>query len=212
LRQAHPDPTLAALSLSAVLDHLSCIVEALDDKPILIGHSMGGLIAQILLQRELAAAAVAIDSAPPQGVFTAKWSFIKANWGNINPFVSKSIPLAMSFEQFQYAFVNSLPLDQQIAAYEEFVVPESRRIPAESLTATARIDFRKPGAPLLIVAGSNDHIIPASLNYSNFTKYQRPHSITDFKEFPGRTHWVIGQDGWEEVADHVSAWLDKVSK
>ena len=153
-----------------------------------------------------------IDSAPPQGVFAARWTFIKANWPNINPFVSKNMPLTMSFDQFQYAFVNSLPLAKQQAAYEEFVVPESRRVPAESLTSTARIDFHKPGAPLLLVAGSSDHIIPASLNYSNFAKYKRPGSVTDVKEFPGRTHFTIGQDGWEEVADYVSTWLDKVLK
>jgi len=89
-------------------------------------------------------------------------------------------------------------------------VPESRRVPAESLTSTARIDFRKPGAPLLMIAGSQDHIIPPSLNRSNFAKYRRPESITEFKEFPGRTHFIIGQSGWEEVADHVSSWLDRV--
>ena len=211
LRRNHPDPKLAALTLTAVLDHLSGIIAALDEKPVLIGHSMGGLITQILLQRGLASAAVAIDSAPPQGVFTTKWSFIKANWGHVNPFASKNRPATMSFEQFQYAFGNSLPLAEQQAAYDAFVVPESRRVPAESLTSTARIDFRKPGAPLLLIAGSNDHIIPASLNRSNFARYRRPGSVTDFKEFPGRTHFIIGQKGWEEVADHVSSWLDRVS-
>jgi pimeloyl-ACP methyl ester carboxylesterase len=210
LRRSASDPKLAALTLTAVLEHLSGAIRALDQKPILIGHSMGGLITQLLLQRELAAAAVAIDSAPPQGVFTIKWSFIKANWGHINPFASKDLPATMTFEQFRYAFVNALPLTEQRAAFEAFVVPESRRVPAESLTSTARIDFRKPGAPLLMIAGSQDHIIPPSLNRSNFAKYRRPESITEFKEFPGRTHFIIGQSGWEEVADHVSSWLDRV--
>jgi alpha-beta hydrolase superfamily lysophospholipase len=147
----------------------------------------------------------------PQGVFTTKWSFIKANWGHANPFASKNQPATMSFAQFQYAFVNSLRLAEQQAAYETFVVPESRRVPAESLTTAAHIDFKKPGAPLLMIAGSNDHIIPASLNRSNFAKYQRPGSVTEFKEFPGRTHFIIGQGGWEEVADYVSTWLDRVT-
>jgi pimeloyl-ACP methyl ester carboxylesterase len=209
LRRNHPDPKLAALTLTAVLEHLSGIIQTFDEKPILIGHSMGGLITQLLLQRGLSSAAVAIDSAPPQGVFTAKWSFIKANWGHANPFASKNQPATMSFEQFQYAFVNSLPLAEQHAVYETFVVPESRRVPAESLTSVAHIDFKKPGAPLLMIAGSNDHIIPASLNRSNFVKYQRPGSITDFVEFPGRTHFIIGQRNWEDVADYIWSWLDK---
>lgn len=107
--------------------------------------------------------------------------------------------------------MNSLPLADQQAAYETFVVPESRRVPAESLTSAARIDFEKPGAPLLMIAGSIDHIIPASLNRSNFAKYDRPGSVTDFKEFPGRTHFIIGQSHWEEVANYVSSRLDKVT-
>ena len=211
LRQIHPDPELAALTLTAVLEHLSNIIGTLDERPVLIGHSMGGLIAQILLQRELASAAVAIDSAAPQGVFTAKWSFIKANWLHANPFASKNRPAEMSFSQFQYAFANSLPLAEQRAAYEALVVPESRRVPAESLTSTAHIDFKKPGAPLLLVAGSDDHIIPASLNRKNFAKYQRPGSITEFKEFPGRVHLIIGQRNWEDVADYIATWLGRVT-
>ena len=212
LRAMHPDPKLAALTLTNVLDHMTKIINGLGEKPILIGHSMGGLVVQILLQRGLAAAGVAVDPAPPQGVFTTKWSFLKANWPAINPFASKDMPMKMSFEQFQYAFVNSLPLEQQRAAYENLVVPESRRVPGESLTPTGRIDFRKPGAPLLLIAGGNDNIIPASLNRSNFAKYQRPDSVTEFKEFPGRTHFTIGQDGWETVADYALAWLGRVVK
>ena len=116
----------------------------------------------------------------------------------------------MSFERFQYAFVNTLPLVEKQAAYETFVVPESRRVPAESLTSTARIEFRKAGAPLLMIADTDDHLIPASLNRSNYARYQRPGSITDLSEFPGRTHFIIGQSGWEEVAEYVSAWLGGV--
>jgi pimeloyl-ACP methyl ester carboxylesterase len=213
LRQRHPDAALAALDLTAVMKHVAGIVQALGadgQKPVVIGHSMGGLVAQLLLQRELVSAAVAIDSAPPQGVFSLKWSFIKANWAHANPLASKSEPASLSFEQFQYAFVNGLPLAEQRAAYDAFVVPESRRVPAEALTATARIDFKKPGAPLLMVAGGTDHIIPASLNQSNHAKYQRPGSVTDFKEYPGRNHFTIGQSGWEIVADDIAAWLDRV--
>jgi alpha-beta hydrolase superfamily lysophospholipase len=111
----------------------------------------------------------------------------------------------MTFERFQYAFVNTLPLSEQRAAFERYVVPESRRVPRESLTA--RVDFKKPHPPLLLVAGSADHIIPTSLNKANYAKYKPFPSVTDFKEFPGRTHFIIGQKNWEEVADFVLAWL-----
>lgn len=176
----------------------------MDERPVLVGHSMGGLVVQ-LLQRDLAAAGVAIDSAPPMGVFSAKWSFLKANWAHITPFADLREPVAMSFGRFCYAFVNGLPPAQQREAYETYVVPESRRVPREALTT--RVDFARPHAPLLLVAGSADNIIPASLNRSDHAKYSDRDSVTDFREFEGRTHFIIGQPGWEEVADHALDWL-----
>ncbi|MDD5367783.1 MAG: alpha/beta hydrolase [Anaerolineaceae bacterium] len=207
LRNRHPDVQLGQLTLTKVVEHYANTIKALDDLPILIGHSMGGLVVQLLLQGSLAAAGVAIDSAPPQGVFTTQWPFLKSNWPHINPFVSQDNPIEMSFERFQYTFVNGLPLAEQRAAYEKYVVPESRRVPRESLTA--KIDFTKPHPPLLLIAGSSDHLIPAALNKSNYAKYPQSPSITGFKEFSGRTHFTIGQNHWEEVADTILAWLDE---
>ena len=209
LRAKDRDKTLGALTLSAVVDHLAAHIQKLDSLPVLIGHSMGGLITQILLQRGLAAAAIALDPAPPQGVFSTRWSFIKSNFPHINPLALQGRPIRMTLERFQYAFVNGLPLAEQRAAYDRYVVPESRRVPADSLTATARIDFKKPGAPLLMIAGGTDNIIPASLVRANYERYDRLDSRTDFKLFPGRTHFIIGQTGWEEVADYVAGWMDK---
>jgi alpha-beta hydrolase superfamily lysophospholipase len=213
LRANHPDPQLGKLTLKNVVEHFTNTIRGLDEKPILIGHSMGGLVAQLLLQQGLGAAGVAIDSAPPAGVFTTKWSFLKANWPMINPFISKSTPRMMPFDAFQYAFVNTLPLEEQKAAYDRYVVPESRGVPRDSLTSTARIDFKKGHPPLLLIAGSEDHIIPASLNKTNYSKYlatsQTSASITDFKEFEGRVHFIIGQSNWQEVADYILAWLNE---
>jgi pimeloyl-ACP methyl ester carboxylesterase len=206
LRKNHPDPQLGQLTLSNVLDHYTDVIKKLDEKPVIIGHSMGALAVQLLLQKDMAAAGVAIDSAPPMGVITTKWSFLKSNWPHITPFVSQSSPIEMTFERFQYTFVNGLPLVEQRAAYDRYVVPESRRVPRESLTA--RVDFKKPHAPLLLIAGSADHIIPASLNKSNYARYEKSPSVTDYKEFPGRTHFTIGQNGWEDVAGYVLAWLN----
>jgi len=207
LRKNHPDSRLGQLTLSRVLEHFADIIKKLNEKPIIIGHSMGGLVVQLLLQRDLAAAGVAINSAPPMGVFTTKWSFLKSNWPHITPFVSQRTPIEMTFERFQYTFVNKMPLAEQRAAYEKYVVPESRRIPRESLTA--RVDFKKPHPPLLMIAGSADNIIPASLNKSNYAKYKPSTSVTDFKEFAGRTHFIIGQKAWEEVTEYILAWLNE---
>ena len=207
LRKRHPDPQLGSLTLSNVIEHLADTIKKLNEKPVLIGHSMGALAVQLLLQKDLAVAGIAIDSAPPMGVLTIEWPFLKANWPHITPFVSASSPIEMTFERFQYTFVNDLPLSDQREAFERYVVPESRRVPRESLTA--RIDFKKPHPPLLLIAGSADHLIPASLNKTNLAKYKASPSITDFKEFEGRTHYIIGQRNWEEVADYAIAWLDQ---
>ncbi len=203
-----PDAALGKLNLTAIVEDLENRIKKLDEKPILIGHSMGALVTQLLLHRGLASAAVAIDSAPPTGVFTTTFSFLKANWGHITPFVNQSSPVRMTFERFQYAFVNDMPLAEQRAAFERYVVPESRRIPRESLFS-AKIDFKRPHAPLLIIAGGGDHIIPPDLNQKNFKKYKDSGSVTDFKEFPGRNHFIIGQKGWEEVADYCIEWIAK---
>ncbi len=205
LRERHPDLKLGELTLGMVFEHFSKVISGLNEKPILIGHSMGGLITQMLLQGDLAVAGVAIDSAPPRGVFTTKWPFLKANWPHITPFISQSSPIEMSFERFQYAFVNTMPLLEQREAYDKYVVPESRRVPREALSV--RLDYIKPHPPLLFIAGSADHLIPPSLTKANFVKYQTSPSVTSFKEFPGRVHFIIGQNGWEEVADYVGSWL-----
>ncbi len=207
LRQNHPDPQLGQLTLKEVVDHYVEAIHHLDQKPILIGHSMGGLIVQLLLQQDLAVAGVAIDSAPPMGVLSLQWPFLKSNWPHINPFDPLDSPIEMTFERFQYTFVNTLPVDEQTAAFNKYVVPESRQVPRESLTA--RIDFHKPHSSLLFIAGSADHLIPPRLNRTNQARYKRSASITDLKEFAGRTHFIIGQTGWEEVADYILAWLGK---
>jgi pimeloyl-ACP methyl ester carboxylesterase len=208
LRENHPDPQLGRLTLSRVVEHLASTIRNLSEKPVLIGHSMGGLVVQLLLQQDLAAAGVAIDSAPPMGVLTTKWSSLKSNWPHLTPFARLSQPVKMTFERFQYAFANTLPPADQRAAYDRYVVPESRRVPLQSLTGAARVDFRKPHPPLLLIAGSADHIIPPSLNRSNFKKYQASASPIDFKEFAGRDHFTIGESGWEEVADYIGTWLE----
>jgi pimeloyl-ACP methyl ester carboxylesterase len=209
LQQNPTDLELGKLTFSMVVEHFTKLIRALPEKPIVIGHSMGGLVVQVLLQRDLVAAAIAIDTAPPSGVFTTQFSFLKANWDHINPFAPQGQPIVMTFERFQYAFVNDMPLEEQRTAFERYVVPESRRVPAESLFV--RVDFQKSGAPLLLIAGSIDHIIPASLNRTNFSRYKRNNSITAFKEFAGRNHFIIGQKNWKEVADYISGWIKEVN-
>jgi len=206
-----PDQNLGRLNLSDILEHLAVQIQDLNEKPVLIGHSMGGLATQLLNQRGLASAAIAIDSAPPAGVFTTEFSFLKANWGHITPFANPNSPVFMTFERFQYAFVNDMPLAEQRAAFDRYVVPESRAIPRQSLTSVAKIDFKQAHAPLLIIAGGSDHIIPAALNRKNYEKYKAGPSRTDFKEFPGRNHFLLGQQNWQEIADFCMDWIGRLA-
>lgn len=205
-RRRHPDPKLGALTLEAVLARYREVLRGLAAPPLLIGHSMGGLIVQLLLQEGLARAAIALDSAPPYGVLTPKWSFYKSNWPAISPFVPSDEPVALTYEQFCYSFVNGLPEAEQRRAYERYVVPESRQIGRAPTTAVARIDWKKAHPPLLLIAGAADHIIPASLNESNYRRYQPSAGRTDFKVFPGRTHYLLAQEGWEEIAQYALDW------
>ncbi len=208
LVKSHPDPKVAQLTLDNVLAYYIGVIKKLPQKPIVIGHSMGGLIAQLLLQRDLVSAGIAISSGPPLGVLSMKPSFIKSAWPILHPLKIKE-PYYMPFEHFQYTFVHTLPLAEQKAAYETYVVPESRRVGWGMLSSTAKIDFKKPHPPLLLIAASEDRLIPASLNRSNAKRYNSHASVVDLKEFAGRTHFILGQKGWEEVAEYGAEWLKK---
>lgn len=207
-RQPH-DIDLADLTLAELVDHYADIAKGLPEKPIIIGHSLGGLITQILLNRGLAAAAVAIHSVPPQGIFPYEFSFLKSTWRALGLFTSLKKTYMMSFSNWQYAFVNTMPLAAQKQAYEDFTAPESKRVARGGLTSAAAVDFNKEHAPLLLTSGSLDNIIPAHLNHRNFMKYKRNGSVLEYKEFPGRNHHVLGQPGWENDADYVLNWIKK---
>jgi pimeloyl-ACP methyl ester carboxylesterase len=208
-RARHPNAALGQLQLADVLARYREVIRGLPEKPILVGHSMGGLVVQLLLQEDLGVAGIAIDSAPPKGVLTLKWSFLKSNWPVLSPFASKTEPVLLDAARFHYAFTNTLDEAQARAAYESESVPESRLIGRAPTTAQGKVDFARPRAPLLMVAGAEDHIIPAALNEKNYARYRKGPSITELKVFPGRDHWLIASDGWEEIADYVRGWIEK---
>lgn len=211
LRDEHPNPKVGQLGIEEVIAHYVRIINGLDEQPIIVGHSFGGMLTQVLVNKGLGAAAVSIDSVPPQGVLTSKISFFRSLWPVLNPLNPASRPWLMPFGHFQYTFVNGMSLEDQRRAYDAYVVPESVRLGRGGLSSAARIDFKKAHAPLLLIAGEIDHIMPAALNKSNFNRYKASApSVTAFKEFPGRNHFsVIGGKGWEEVADYALDWVVK---
>jgi pimeloyl-ACP methyl ester carboxylesterase len=212
--RADPAP-LAGLGGQEIIDHYAEIIRALPEPPVLVGHSFGGLFVQVLLSRGLGAAGVAIDSAPPKGVLVTQPTVFRALGSVLANPANRSRVVHWTFEQFRYAFVHTLPEDEARAAYEQFVTPETGRIFFQGgLSAVDRgspfvVDFAKPDrAPLLMIAGEQDHIVPAALNRANHRRYRAEAAPVDYVEFPGRTHWIIAQDGWREVAAYAARWLD----
>ncbi|MFD2571636.1 alpha/beta hydrolase [Spirosoma soli] len=208
LRARQPNDTdLAALTLDELISHYVGIVKNCPEKPIVIGHSLGGLITQIIVNRDLAAAGVAIHPVPPQGVFPYEFSFLRAGWKALGLFTDLEETYLMSFEDWQYAFVNGMPLEEQKAAYEANTIPESKNVTRGGLTSAAHVDFEKPHVPLLITSGSQDHIMPAHLNERNFKAYKTNGSVLEYKEFEGRNHFVLGLPTWQEDAEYILNWL-----
>ena len=199
-------PTLANVTFEDVVNNLVKFIDTLPEKPIIIGHSLAGLAVQKLIALGKAEAGVCIDGAAPMGIITTEWSFWKANFPVINFFKGNTV-FEPNKEWFHYAFCNTMSRTASDVVFDELVVPESRNIPRGTLKSFAKIDFKKPHAPLLFIAGEKDHIVPASLNKKNFEAYADAAGIKEFKQFAGRGHYICGERNWEEVAGFVFNWL-----
>lgn len=207
LRGQHPHSPIAQNDLADVLHVYTDFIARLPAKPIVIGHSYGGLLVQLLLQQGTVAAGVAIESAPPLGVVAFKWSLFRAVWPMIGLFSSLKTTFLPTFAQWQYAIANALPLAEQQSSYERLAAPESKETIRGALSLRARVDFRRPHAPLLFLAGGADRIMPPALNRANYRRYRHAGSITHYQELPGRCHALLGQPTWREDAALVLQWL-----
>jgi alpha-beta hydrolase superfamily lysophospholipase len=202
LRARHPDPQLAKLTLDDLVAHFEAIVKKQPSPPVLVGHSMGGLIVQTLINRGLGARGVAIDSAPAKGVNVLRWSMLRSNF----PIFFGSAPVLLTEQQWRYAFDNTSTPEEAQAHYEKQLVPESKLVGRGALGA--KIEWERAHAPLLFIAGGADHIIPPAVNEANRNKYAHAGSRVDFKLFDGRTHYtILDGKGWEEVCDFVGEWV-----
>jgi pimeloyl-ACP methyl ester carboxylesterase len=211
LRARRPNDTaLAALTLAQLLDYYTEIIKKCKEKPILIGHSLGGMMTQILVNRDLAAAGIAIHPAPTKGILPYEFSSLKSLRKAFGYFTSKKKTYMMSFKTWQYAFTNGMSLEEQKASYEKLTIPESKTVARKGISKQAKVDYKKAHAPLLITSGSKDHILPAHLNKRNFKKYKQNGSITEYKEFEGRNHFVLALPTWKEDADYILEWLRKL--
>lgn len=207
LRNSLPnDKAFASLRLADVIAHYENIITPLPEKPIVIGHSLGGLIVQVLVNRGLVAAGVAMYSVPPKSIFSFEWSLLKAIWKPFGfPFNKKTY--MMSRNDWDSYYANGLDDKSQEEGYQAYCIPESRQVLRDTLGDMARVDFEKPHPPLLLITGTDDLFVPLSLAYENYMKYNREHYITDYKKFAGRNHFAPALPTWKEEADYILEWF-----
>ena len=200
------------------MDHLAGVIEALDRPPIIMGHSFGGTLTQLLLARGLGAAGVAINSAPPEGIRVSPVSQLRSFFPILKNPANFHRAAGFTPEQFHFAFTNTLTREESDEVYERYHIPA----PGNWVWAYGLIANWKPGkqetavdfdndnrAPLLFIAGGDDNIMPPSVNKSNAEHYRKSASLTEYKEFPGRSHWTCAEPGWEQIADYALSWAVK---
>jgi pimeloyl-ACP methyl ester carboxylesterase len=207
---------LAGLGAAEIIDHFDRIIRALEQPPIIMGHSFGGAFTEVLLDRGLGAAGVAIDAAQLKGVYVVPPSQLRSLFPIVGNPANRKRAVNMTHDQFHYAFTNTLSAADSRAEYDRYEVPGTGRLLFQAALANLSsrsplaVDYsKKDRAPLLIIAGGADHIVPASLDAAVAKKYAKAGAAADYRLFPGRSHWTCAEPGWEAVADYALAWSEK---
>jgi len=208
------DPTpITEVTLAQIVDHLAAVSGQLDRQPILIGHSAGGAITQILLDRGYGAVGVALNSAPTEGVRVLPLSQLKSTFVAFKNPANRHRAVPLTHEQWQYAFTNTFSDEESRALYERYAIPASGGILWSSVLANfmpgpqdAAVDYRNDARPpLLFISGGEDHIMPPSVQRSNVKHYDDA-LVTEHEEYPGYAHLLPAQEGWQAIADHALEW------
>jgi len=213
---AHPD-TLAGTSVPDVADHVQQVIEGLDRRPVVIGHSFGGLLAQIIAGRGLAAGTVAIDPAPSQGVLPLPFSALKASFPVLGNPLNRGRTVTLSFEEFRYGFANAVSEQEARELYESLHTPAPGRPLFQAATAnlnpwakTKAVKTNADRGPLLVVTGEKDNIVPFALANAAYKRQRRNrHHATEIVEIPGVGHSLVIDSHWREVADAALAFLER---
>lgn len=209
------DPSgLDGVGIEAICRHYADIIEKLPAKPLVIGHSFGGLIAQELLAHGLAEAAVAIDPAPIKGVKILPFSQLRSGLPVLGNPANKSRTVALTAKEFRYSFGNAISEAESNALFEKWTIPGPGRPLFEDATANfvkgspAAVDTHVADrGPLLLITGTEDHTVPQSVTKAVAHLYADGPSVTDYREFEGRGHSLTLDAGWKDVADASIAWL-----
>ncbi len=213
--EAREHPELqAGKGLADVVGHYARIVGSAGSKPIVIGHSFGGLIAQSLLGQDLAAAAVAIDPAPIKGVLVLPPAQLRAAFPVLGNPANRKRSVSLTAAQFRYAFGNALSEAESKQLYDTWTIPAPGRTLFEAAFANltphspAKVNTRNSArGPLLLISGQKDHTVPDSVTHSTFSQYRRSTAVTDLRRLAGRGHSLTIDSGWREVADTALNWL-----
>jgi pimeloyl-ACP methyl ester carboxylesterase len=215
---AHPE-VLAHKSVGDVADHFASIVGKLSKRPALIGHSFGGLLAQILAGRGLADATVAIDPAPFRGVLPLPISALRAASPLLHNPVNRGRAVPLTYEQFRYAFANALDDDEAKELYETFAVPGAGEPIFQGASANlnpwteVKVNSKNPDrGPLLIIGGELDHTAPWAIAHASYKKQVRNPNITEILQLEGRGHSLTIDHGWPEVADAALGFIQRFVK
>ena len=207
---------IANHTIQDVVDRYEQMISALPARPIVIGHSFGGLMVQLLIGRGTAAAGIAIDPAPVKGVWQLPFTALKSSFPVLgNPFnVTKAVSL--THKQFHYAFTNAISEEESRDLYNRYTVPSPARPLFQVAFATLnpkaenKANTANPTrGPLLITSGDMDHIVPPVLCRAAAKMYRKSPAITDFKSFPNRGHSLVIDHGWSEIAEYSVNWLNQ---
>jgi pimeloyl-ACP methyl ester carboxylesterase len=208
------DPRLADLTFKPVLDYISAFIDSLPEKPIVIGHSIGGLIMQKLVEAGKAEMGIALASANPPGISVVNWRYLRSNFRMVSPFRRRDIVCrpAEEYRWLNYTFFNTLNDSMAKVEIDRFFVPESRKLAKSTAKECAPIDFSKPHVPMLFISGEKDNDLPPPLIYRNYKAYSHKESVTSYYQFPGKSHYIASEPGFEDVINYVSNWIKLMQK
>ncbi len=212
---AHPE-VFAGKTVGEVADHFAAVIGQLERKPVVIGHSIGGLLAQILAGRGLSAVTVAIDPAPFRGVLALPLSALRSAFPVVGNPANRHRAVPLTFDQFRFGFANAVSEVEAKELYESFAVPASGAPLLQAATANlnprteAKVDTENPQrGPLLIISGEKDNTVPWAIANAAFKQQRDNPAITEIVEMPNRGHALVVDSGWPEVADTSLAFVQR---